>query len=196
MPLKKTQHEFISFPMAIAGFVTFAVGVVFGTVLQPNVIRLRYAPPSITIAAPSEKGGIVNVKDDLIKTQVDSALSMLGELQSKVETGALTLAQAKKIGADELRAMKYGSEGYFFADTTEGVNVVLPGSPDVEGTNRMNAELGGIKYVQSIISAGRNGGGYTDYVFPKPGQKDSSPKRAYSMEFKPFGWVVGTGYYK
>lgn len=38
-------------------------------------------------------------------------------------------------------------------------------------------------------------GGYTDYVFPKEGETESSPKRSYSRAFEPFGWVVGTGNY-
>jgi len=196
MTTKKTHQEIVSFPMAIAGFVTFAVGIVFGATLQPNVVRLRYTPPSITIAAPAQQAGIVDVRDESIKSQVESAMTMLGALQAKVQTGSLTLEQAKRIGADQLRAMRYGADGYFFADTVDGVNVVLPGSPEIEGTNRIGAEIGGIEYVRTIIETGRSGGGYTDYVYPRLGQSSPSPKRAYSMEFAPFGWVVGTGYYK
>ena len=39
------------------------------------------------------------------------------------------------------------------------------------------------------------GGGYVDYVFPKEGETESSPKRSYSEYFAPFDWVVGTGNY-
>jgi len=37
--------------------------------------------------------------------------------------------------------------------------------------------------------------GYTDYWFPKAGSDTPLPKRGYSLEFKPWGWVVGTGNY-
>ena len=37
--------------------------------------------------------------------------------------------------------------------------------------------------------------GKTDYVFPKEGETEPSPKRSYSEYFKPFDWVVGTGNY-
>jgi len=37
------------------------------------------------------------------------------------------------------------------------------------------------------------GGGYTDYYFPKKQGGAHLPKRAYSVAFAPFGWVVGTG---
>jgi methyl-accepting chemotaxis protein len=38
-------------------------------------------------------------------------------------------------------------------------------------------------------------GGFTDYWFPKKGEKEASPKRGYSKAFKEFGWVIGTGNY-
>ena len=41
----------------------------------------------------------------------------------------------------------------------------------------------------------QEGGGYTEYWFPKEGKTEASPKRAYSKYYEPFGWVVGTGNY-
>jgi methyl-accepting chemotaxis protein len=197
MPFKKKEHhELISFPMAMAAFTAFAVGIVFGVIMQPNVINLRYTPPSISVSAPMPSSASADARDELIKSEVQTAYSMLGALNAKVQSGALTLAQAKKIGADTLREMRYGTDGYFFADTSKGVNVVLPGQPDVEGTNRYNAQLAGVNYVQQIIAAGLNGGGYTDYSFQKLGETNPAPKRAYSMYFAPFDWNIGTGYYK
>jgi len=37
------------------------------------------------------------------------------------------------------------------------------------------------------------GGGYTEYSFPKPNQSEALPKRAYTLAFEPYGWIVGTG---
>ena len=40
------------------------------------------------------------------------------------------------------------------------------------------------------------GGGYLEYWFPKLGGKVAQPKRSYVQLFKPFGWVIGSGYYR
>ena len=57
-------------------------------------------------------------------------------------------------------------------------------------------DANGFAYIQAIISAGKQeDGGFTDYVFPREGETESSPKRAYSKAFEPFGWVLGTGNY-
>ncbi len=134
--------------------------------------------------------------DDSIRQQVDSAISMLQGIYSQYEAGNFTLAEAKALGADLLRELEYGEDGYFWADTYEGVNVVLLGQA-TEGTNRFDAvDENGVSYVKLFIENGRQtDGGYTDYMFPKKGATAASPKRAYTKAFEPFGWVIGTGNY-
>ena len=134
--------------------------------------------------------------DQNIKEQVEGVISLLAEVNQEYEDGTYTLDEAKKVAADEVRQMRYGDSGYFWIDESDGTNVVLLGS-DTEGTNRMETEdAEGYKMVKEIIRvAVEDGGGYTDYVFPKEGETESSPKRSYSEYFEPFDWVVGTGNY-
>ena len=134
--------------------------------------------------------------DDSIKEQVGVVISLLSEINNEYKSGKYTFDEAKKIAADEIRQMRYGGGGYFWVDQSDGKNVVLLGS-STEGTNRMNTkDADGYQMVKEIIRvAVQDGGGYTDYVFPKEGETESSPKRSYSEYFKPFDWVVGTGNY-
>lgn len=134
--------------------------------------------------------------DDSIKQQVSVVISLLSEVYDEYKAGAYTLDEAKKIAADEVRQMRYGDAGYFWIDQSDGTNVVLLGS-DTEGTNRMETQdAEGYQMVKEIIRvAVEDGGGYTDYVFPKEGETEPSPKRSYSEYFEPFDWVVGTGNY-
>lgn len=92
--------------------------------------------------------------------------------------------------------MRYGEDGYFWADNYQGENVVLLGN-STEGTNRFEAQdVKGNYYVKDFISHGKNPeGGYTDYYFVKEGESEELPKRAYTKAFEPFEWVVGTGNY-
>jgi methyl-accepting chemotaxis protein len=135
--------------------------------------------------------------DKVIRTQVENAVSMLKQINKMKEAGVFKEDQAKKIGEDLLRELRYDGEGYFWADTEEGVNVVLFGNKKVEGTNRLNfKDVKGSFIIQQIIAAGKKpGGGFTDYWFPKLGQTVALPKRGYSLFFEPFKWSVGTGNY-
>lgn len=118
------------------------------------------------------------------------------EINEEYKAGTYTLDEAKQIAAEEVRQMRYGEAGYFWIDQSDGTNVVLLGS-DTEGTNRMDTkDAKGYQMVKEIIRvAVEDGGGYTDYVFPKEGETKPSPKRSYSEYFEPFDWVVGTGNY-
>lgn len=135
--------------------------------------------------------------DNIIKTQVENATSLLQEYYNKYKNGEMTETEAKKYAADLIRNLRYGKDGYFWIDTVEGVNVVLLGKKDTEGQNRYEAvDSKGFKFIQEIISnSKKEGGGFTNYYFPKKDEIEPLPKRGYSLEFKPFGWVIGTGNY-
>lgn len=134
--------------------------------------------------------------DELIKNEVDSVISLCQQIYKDYQNGTYSLEQAKQIAAVQIRALRYGDNGYFWVDQYDGTNVVLLGN-SVEGTNRLEAVDGnGNKYIREIIKVGQqSGGGYTDYVYPKEGETVDSPKRSYSKAFEPFQWVVGTGNY-
>lgn len=139
---------------------------------------------------------IRNDYDQNIKEQVGCVITLLNEIYAEYEDGTYTLEEAKKLAADQVRELRYGESGYFWIDQTDGTNVVLLGNA-TEGTNRMETvDANGYQMVKEIIRVGQEpDGGFTDYVFPKEGETESSPKRSYSKEFAPFGWVVGTGNY-
>ncbi|MCR1949957.1 methyl-accepting chemotaxis protein [Clostridium sp. DSM 100503] len=134
--------------------------------------------------------------DQRIKEQVEIAISMIDGLNEKIKTGVLTVDEAKKQSAELLRNLKFGEEGYFWADTVEGVNVVYLGT-DTEWKNRLNdKDAKGNYMIKDIIENGKKEeGGYTEYWFPKVGESEASPKRSYSKLYKPFNWVIGTGNY-
>ena len=134
--------------------------------------------------------------DEEIKGQVDNAISMLDSCYSSYENGECTYDEAFEKGTSILRDLRYGESGYFWADKSDGTNVVLLGN-DTEGTNRMaTVDANGYAMVKDIIAVGmQDGGGYCDYYFPKEGATESSPKRSYSLYYEPFDIVVGTGNY-
>ncbi len=131
-----------------------------------------------------------------IQNEVESAISVLEGINKRYQKGELKLQEAKKLGADLLRDMRYGKEGYFWADTLEGINIVLLGK-DTEGKSRLEMQDAKGKYlIKEIIENGKKEeGGFTDYYFPKEGGSEALPKRSYSKLFKPFDWVIGTGNY-
>ena len=135
--------------------------------------------------------------DNNIKTQVQTVVSLIAAIDAKREKGEYTLEEAKKRAADLVRELRYGDNGYFWIDTYEGDNIVLLGDEKTEGTNRMDKQdVNGFYLIKALIAAGQQeGGGFTDYYFPKAEGGEPLPKRGYTLAYQPYQWVIGTGNY-
>lgn len=134
--------------------------------------------------------------DVLIKNQVNIIVSQLDGIVKAIDEGLLTRAEGEKVAAHVIREAKYGESGYFWADKTNGDNVVLLGREDVEGKNRIDlTDANGNFLVKDLIETAQAGGGYYEYFFPKPNTDLPLPKRAYIQLFEPFDWAIGTGNY-
>jgi len=130
-----------------------------------------------------------------LKHETEEAMSICAFMYNRYEAGQMTLDQAKKESADIIRELRYDDgNGYFWVDTSEGVNVVLLGR-DTEGQSRWdNTDSQGNKYIQMMIENGmQEGGGYTELLFAKPNETEELPKINYTAYYEPFDWVMGTG---
>lgn len=130
-----------------------------------------------------------------LKHEVDVVWSLVDQIHEKQLAGELTEEEAKKMAADIVRELRYDEgNGYFWIDTSKGINVVLLGR-DTEGNSRWDAvDPNGVKYIQEIIGAGlQNGGGYSYFSFAKPNETEPLPKMGYSLLYEPYDWVIGTG---
>lgn len=169
---------------------------VFLAISSLAIINLKKQEEANNISIQTLEKTIRDDYDNYIKSQVSNVITLLDGINKKYKDGEYSLEQAKKLSADLVRGLRYADGGYFWIDTKEGQNVVLLGNK-TEGTNRLNAkDANGYEMIKDIIKNGmQDGGGYTEYYFPKEGQTDPLPKRSYSKYYEPFGWVVGTGNY-
>ena len=89
--------------------------------------------------------------DDCIQQQVAQVISLLESYQAEIDAGIYTREEGMKQAADKVRALRYGIDGYFWVDLSDGTNVVLLGN-DIEGTNRLDTEdVTGFKMVKDSI---------------------------------------------
>jgi two-component system, NarL family, sensor kinase len=95
-----------------------------------------------------------------------------------------------------LRGLSYGSDGYFFAYTPEGVNLVHSTQPDLEGQNLINfRDENGQYVIRDLLSIARQGGGFYQYLWRKPTDGNDQIKLSYVVNIPRLGWMMGTGIY-
>lgn len=88
---------------------------------------------------------------------------------------------------------------YIFVDTPEGVELVNPAFPGVEGKNIMDYRDQAGKYLtRELVNIALTGGsGWVDYLWPKPGETKPAKKETYVKKavYRNEVYVVGCGAY-
>jgi len=114
--------------------------------------------------------------------------------QASLKAG-LSEADAMERGKLLLHTLRFGKDDYVYAINSQGVAVSNP-NPKVEGKNLIDAaDPDGIFFVRQQLELAPKGGGFTTFRFPRASGGDPLPKLTYSVEYKPFGSVVGAGIY-
>ena len=130
-----------------------------------------------------------------LKNETQEAMSICQVMYDRYLAGEMTLEEAQLESANIIRELKYNDgSGYFWVDTSKGINVVLLGR-DTEGQSRWDSvDPNGTYFIQEMIKNGmQSGGGYTSLMFAKPNETEPLPKINYTAYFEPFDWVMGTG---
>ena len=142
------------------------------------------------------KGTMLDDRKQKTRNLVEVALGTLAYHHKLAEDGKLSVDAAKEAARESLRGLRYDTSDYFFIIDTNANYVLMPPKPASEGQNAADTKDANGKLIfQELIAAGQRGGGFVDYVFPRPGQQKSEPKLSYAGSFTPWGWVLGTGIY-
>jgi len=142
-----------------------------------------------------------------LKNSVEMTIEMIDSLNKEVEKGNISLEQAqekvkisilgekKEDGTREInKHIELGENGYLFVLDKKGVQIA---HPSLEGKNFWNEkDSNGSLYVQEMIKAGNDGGGFVYYERPLPSDENQiEAKISYSKTDPNWGWVVNASTY-
>ncbi len=135
---------------------------------------------------------------------------MIEDQKAKLQVGTHTIATALGVvvkgvadtdrqvemirqAVDPIR-FEADQSGYYFVYRGT-VNVALPPKKELQGKDLAdNADKNGVYFVKDLGKAASNGGGFVEYVFPKPGKGDQ-PKLGYAEMIPGTDMWIGTGIY-
>ncbi|CAK02830.1 HAMP domain-containing protein [Rhizobium leguminosarum bv. viciae] len=140
---------------------------------------------------------IYSERKDALKTQVDIAYSIVTTLHSDETAGKISREEAIAQATALVSQIHYEPNGVIFGYDYSGVRVINPGNAGVGKNFMALTDKNGTPLIKNIIDAGRAGGGFSEYLWPKPGAGDdaTSVKVSYSKAFDPWQLVLGTGAY-
>ena len=95
-----------------------------------------------------------------------------------------------------LKAMRFDSDGYFFAYDSQGVNTLHAINPQLEGKNLYGLkDENGVAVIAGLIDSSQKGDGFLNFSWHKPTINAQAPKLGYAEYLPKWDWVLGTGIY-
>ncbi|MEZ7197733.1 cache domain-containing protein [Pseudodesulfovibrio karagichevae] len=96
----------------------------------------------------------------------------------------------KEMALRQLGDIRYAKNGTLFGGTMEGESILGP----AVGQNMWNiTDANGVKIVQELIKAAKQGGGFVTYVMPPLGGQRNDAKVSYAEPIPDWGWYIGIG---
>jgi methyl-accepting chemotaxis protein len=145
----------------------------------------------------SERASLM--EDRKLKTQqvVQVAYSVIEHYHQQVGAGRMTEDAAKAEAISTLKLMRYGNKDYFWINDMHPTMVMHPLKPELDGKDLSESkDPNGLKlFVEFVNVVNKDGAGFVEYQWPKPGQDKPVSKISYVAGFAPWGWVVGSGIY-
>ena len=128
---------------------------------------------------------------------VDTVVGVMEHHHKLQQAGKLSQEEAQNLAKEAVRGLRYGSEDYFWINDMSPRMVMHPTKPEMEGK-----DLSGVKdpngkalFVAMVDVVRAQGEGDVHYQWPKPGHDKPVAKISHVKEFKPWGWIVGSGIY-
>ncbi len=146
----------------------------------------------------SSTATIYQQRYELLRTQVETALSVLKDFNDRAVAGEFTVEEAKTRAYEMLNKLRFEPDGYFFGYDYDVVMVFHPTSKDVGKSNKGKPDANGFAYRDELVRLGQQGGGFVEFIGPKPGKDPedrSYPKASYGKAFEPWKIVIVTGLY-
>ncbi|KAB7771919.1 methyl-accepting chemotaxis protein [Xanthomonas maliensis] len=149
------------------------------------------------LAARMQYLDLTQTRRDSLKSQIEMAMAVVDGYAERARKGELDEASAKQAALHTLSTMRArGGVDYIYVTDQQPTMLMHPIRLDLNGkplTNILSPD--GKQIFPAFVRAAQAGGGYVDYTWAKPGEKDPVAKTSYAGLYKPWGWVIGTGVY-
>ena len=143
----------------------------------------------------SASEAIYSERYDMLRTQTESARSIMEYFHAAEVAGEMTREAAQTAAYDAIEAIRFEPDGYFFGYDYDANRVFYPGKLSIGKNYAGLTDSAGNKFLMDIIKQARSGGGWTEYEWQKPGEPKENlyPKAAYAIACEPWQVTIGTG---
>ncbi len=150
---------------------------------------------SLTYAVWAMRSAMLQEKASEIRHVVEAAGTIAKSFADRASAGDLSEDDAKAKAIEAIRAIKFDSSNYMFIFNF-AADVVYHPRPDMQGKSMKDArDPAGVYFGRLIAEAGRQGGGFANYLWAKPGQSVATQKVTYVYAVPQWNWAIGAGHW-
>jgi len=144
-----------------------------------------------------QRNQLLEDRQEKIRNLVEVAQATVSLYEKQAADGKLSVDDAKKLAIEAVRNMRYDKTEYFWINDLNAVIVMHPIKPELDGKDlsQFKDKNGKAIFTEFATMVKKNGAGFVDYVWPKPGFKEEVPKISYVKGTGSWGWVIGSGIY-
>lgn len=134
-----------------------------------------------------------------LQRMTEMALNTIRPILEQQKTGSLTkeeaLAEVREIVRRMVFRDLYGYN-YIFMSSYEGIMLVQPFEPAMEGTNQKGLrDAYGLPIIETLIEKAQQGGGFVTYYYHPPQRPEPQQKISYVVAVPALGVYIGSGMY-
>jgi len=145
------------------------------------------------------RASLMEEKKERVKEMVEGVIALVDFYHDKVKNEGMSEEEAKQYAFQAIRDLPYDINGYTWINDMQGVMIMHPTLPELNGKSVLNhADTNGkLLFVEFIKTVKSQGAGFVDYFWPKPNDPKGKeyPKISYVKGFPAWGWIVGSGIY-
>lgn len=147
------------------------------------------------VGLSKEKALLYELNEQNAKALVDVSLDLVNQHYQAFQSGKVSLQQAQQNAQESLKKIRYGQGNYFWVGDLDGTMLMHPVKPALEGKSVRNVKSpDGEPVYESLISDVKSKGeAIANYQWPRSGKEGYGSKMTYVKQFKPWGWVLGSG---
>ena len=145
----------------------------------------------------SQADSIYDDRFDMLRTQVESGMSVLNQYYEREKSGEMTHEAAQAEAFKLLSHVSFAPAGYLFGFDYNVVERIHPNPVNIGKDMSSQVDKNGTHFSKEMVEKGIKGGGRTIYYWNKPGHADSEffLKGSYSAAYAPWQLVLGSGVY-
>lgn len=153
--------------------------------------------PLVTWLLPQQRATAYELKLEGVRHVVESAWNIIDSYSKRAASGGMSVAEAQSAAKEAVRQLRYQNGNYVWINDRRPAILMHPANKAMEGRDVSDyADPNGVRlFVEAVRVCDAAGQGRVDYMWPKPGRQEASPKVSWVKLHPSWNWIAGAGVY-